>query len=147
MKRIFIVLLIIAGFGLVGGCLTSLNPGPGASIMFSGSFNTSDGEFVMNGRIVETTGENRVYENVRILLYTSETELERRVSVGDLDSHIDVHIEAKDLPKYVILHSPDFWTDDSTGVEYYELGQDGMYISYDVGSKSKLPVELPDSEE
>jgi len=115
--------------------------------MFSGSFNTSDGEFVMNGRIVETTGENRVYENVRILLYTSETELERRVSVGDLDSHIDVHIEAKDLPKYVILHSPDFWTDDSTGVEYYELGQDGMYISYDVGSKSKLPVELPDSEE
>ena len=62
--------------------------------------------------------------------------------------HPRVTMQTDQIPKYVIVNSPEFWKYDKIGVFYWERvdSQDhpnGIYAERSVSSRDEFPVEVP----
>jgi len=92
----------------LSGCLT---PGPGTPIKYGGDFETTDGQFQMNGTIADTTASGP-FEDVRVYFYTENKVLIKSTNVGTLPANVS--LTASQIPYYIIIDSPDFWKKGAT---------------------------------
>jgi len=138
---LLLVLVAVAGCGNTYDETTESEP---SDIVFNGEFNRTE-NFTMDGSLSEGGFGNGTFRNVTIYLYTENETLIKAVSVGRfVGRQKDVSISSTSIPTYVIIDSPDFWTQPRS-VTYYEwLGeQQNLYWERSVGNRTELPVNLP----
>lgn len=125
----------------LAGC-PGAEPGPGTSVTFDGQVNASNGDFTMDGQIVENpgTGGFHEYQDVAVVLYAEDGELITSKQVGTLDVRANVTLTTDQVPHYIIIDSPTFWETRSIQVDYYERGADDRYTVYSATSRDELPV-------
>jgi len=139
-----LLLLVVVTAGCGDTYDETTEPEP-SDIIFIGDFNRT-GNFTMDGHIEENGFGNGTFRNVTIYLYTENGTLLKAVSVGRFAGRTkDVSISSTSIPTYVIIDSPDFWTQ-PRGVEYYEWWEGprrSQYRGHDIANRSELPVDLP----
>lgn len=137
LRVVSIILLTVSS-----GCL--LSSGPGESIGFSGELTASTEEFHMDGDIINgARGDPPVFENVTVYLFAANKTLIHKEPAGKLVRRAAVSIEIERVPKYVIIHSEEFWHVGKISVSYYVLHQDDeiVYSEHVVSEKDELPVK------
>lgn len=144
--------LIVLAVIVLAGCATS---GTFHTIGFSGAIGIQDGTFYMNGSVSVGIGAapEQTYRNVTVALYDDEKEAIETVPVGTMSTDADrapntrpVNLTSERIPTYVVLESPDFWTDGvDLAVEGFVL-EDGEYRRYDVLPDKKFPTSDNSSE-
>lgn len=141
-----LVLICVA----ISGCVISP---PDASITFSGDLETAGNQLQVNGSIYDTKSDN-THHNVKLYSYDDNKELLQVTPVGDLTGRLDVSVTIQPIPKYIIIHTDDFWDDDTddffeprvTRVMYLERMEDGNYSRSGLAtSRDELPV-VPEAE-
>jgi len=140
-----VLLLVLVAVTGCGYTYDETSDVQGSEIVFNGDFNRT-GNFTMNGYVEEAGFGNGTFRNVTIYLYTENETLIKAVSVGRfVGRQKDVSISSTSIPTYVIIDSPDFWTQPRT-VSYYEWYEDqrrSQYRERDVVNRTELPVNLP----
>ena len=142
--RIKTVLFLVAVTIAVSGCPAENS---GSSINFSGDINATESHFSLEGEVVNTGYTDAVYQNVSVYLFMANGTVIESVHLGELDGSADVSMNSDKIPKYVIFHSPDFWTDDDIDVSYYEFvrdsqAPDGIYTERSATNETELPVSV-----
>jgi len=140
-NKLLVVVILSLSFS---GC-TLINPPD--NINFTGDIHTSDGEFRMNGTIVNSSPDDpSKFRNTTIHLYHVNGTLIRSHRVGTLERSAKISITSEQVPEYVVINSPDFWQrsilDPGVSIFYFELTEEGIYSEHGVESKNDLPVEL-----
>lgn len=143
------VSLLLIGLVVSAGCIRT-EPGPNANVYvgFFGDMNAEDSTFTMDGRITLGGGvaDRDVYRAVIVYLFAENGTLLRSHEVGDMRRPLDVNFTANVVPYYVVIDSPDFWTEDDFVVRYYHrIDSDGTrdYGQSRVQSRDELPVTVP----
>lgn len=122
------------------GCIWPESSPP--TIEFEGDFNQTSDEFVMEGRIIDSsiTSDPRTYQDVTIEFYTEDGSLIRREPMGSFESVMNMSVKSERIPKYVILDSPDFYGGE-VEVAYYTIRESG-WSGRVVDTREELPIEL-----
>lgn len=110
------------------------------NIDFRGEMSIVDGEFVMEGEVVNGGVES--FSDVHVSLYSSNGTAFESVAVGDLEAETSVSVRSSTIPEYVIIYSPDFWNTAKVEVDYYVRDETGNYTANTVDQRSELPVEV-----
>lgn len=140
--KILTVCLLIA----TSGCIVPEPFAPSTDVKYSGEMEITDGQFLMDGEVIQRSGENTLTE-VAICGYTEQMDHLFAEQVPPFESRQSVEITGNQTPKYVIIYSEEFWTsgyiskDAVDYVQYYVLGEDGLYGSVWAGSTDELPVD------
>ncbi|QCC52026.1 hypothetical protein [Halapricum salinum] len=123
----------------------------GTSIEFEGSFNVSEGDFTIEGQIVNYAreGEQHSFEDLRVYLYSENETVLNSTRFDRLETRSPrFSLSASKLPEHIIIYSDGFWQIDEFKVEYYSHTEMESSIPYDpdfATSKDELPV-IPDAE-
>ena len=146
------ILLATVVITILAGCSTSPSS---HSVYFSGTIETEEDQFVMDGNISLSIGAtpDATFEEVTVALYDENKEEIRRVGVGELATNRAPHaqrinITTDQIPEYVVIESPDFWTSDTTVYVngYKRPGDGGRYEDYSrANGDEKFPDEETDS--
>jgi len=139
-RSISVVCLIFAL--LLAGC--GAEP---VSIDISGEFNMTERGFRLDGEISEagTTGGKDVYRDVVVCLIDENGQILNRTQPQNMrlsQGEKNVTVSSDRVPKYVIIHSPDFWDVPDVSVTYYTRISDGEgFRSHVVQNAEELPVD------
>ena len=106
----------------------------------------------MDGEIYANGHESEQYENVTVYLYSDSRSLLMKRNVGTLrpGDPIIINITSDRVPKYVIIHSDDFYTANANVlVSYLERGRYNNRTVWNErdGGRDNYPVTLPDETE
>jgi len=117
-------------------------------INYVGEIETTDGQFHMDGELVNSSpGDPPTFRNITLYLYSKSGEMIKSKPVGSLQRRTNVSVRSNSIPEYVIFSSPDFWKSGGiTGgisVSYYEQNDQGNYTEEKAGARDGLPVQLP----
>lgn len=140
--KLLAVCLLIA----TSGCIIPEPIGGPTEIKYSGQTAVDNGEFSMQGEIVQRHGE-KTLTDVAVCGYTDQHKLLFAEQVPPFESRVSVEITAKEPPEYVIIYSDEFWNSDRLGdttidaVQYYEYSGDGVYTRIWAESPSELPID------
>lgn len=143
--KILAVCLLIA----LSGCTLGDQPGRGSYVSFSGDFNSSGDEFVMNGYLYQSGTDTQTLNNVSVCGYTEDGELLFAEPVPPFEVKQDIRISSSEHPHYVVIYSEEFWESDSLwpfsdgkvdAVMYWQ-SQDMGLTPYWAGKKDELPVD------
>lgn len=151
-KRRFALAAAIMLLLISAGCSTS---GNFRTVNFvSDKITVENGSFVMSGNVSLTGREPEVtYTSVEIVLYDRQKNVIKRVPVGTLslsnereESTEPVQFTSDEIPEYVVIASPDFWSTDVRleVVSYEYSNQTGEYQVY---HQTNPNDRFPDNEE
>lgn len=140
-----ILLIFIVGSILLSGCPAENS---GGSINFSGDLNATESSFKLDGEVVNSGYADVVHQEVSVYLVTANGTIIESQKIGQLNRSVAVSMTADQIPKYVIINSPDFWEYENIDVSYYEFVQDsqapeGIYTERSVSDESEFPVTVP----
>lgn len=142
---------ILLAFGMASLCLLSGCSlfGQPEVINYVGEMETADEQFRMDGDLVNSSpGDAPTFRNVTVYLYTENGTMIESKRIGSLQRRTNVSLRSHTVPEYVIFNSPDFWEAGGiTGgisVSYYEKNERGNYTERNAGSRSELPVQIPE---
>jgi len=145
MKRV-IILLCLACVLLSAGCVGE--PGRGVSIAISvGGMNVTEESFRIDGEIAQagSVGDPDVYRDVMVCLIDETGQILNRTQPMDMKSSpgvMNITVSSNEVPKYVIIHSPDFWDDPDIRVAYYTRPSDSKgFAEHFVQNVDGLPVD------
>lgn len=140
-----LLVITVAVFVTMAGC-----PGQtpaGGIITHSGDKIVTDGEFYLDGEVMNTGYASPEYANVTIYLYAEDGTLIKSQSIGTVERSTNVTMQSGRVPKYIIIDSPNFWKYDIQ-VDYWEYNEStGEYLPRSVASRNEFPVEHPQKEE
>lgn len=149
--RVSFALLLLSAVGLSGCLVPDGNP-EYHEIEYTGHVDERDGTFALNGTLYVELGPEPgpVYQDVQIQLYDTQREQVDSIPVGTLSAgetgtgptQHSLTITRDSSPAYVVVESPDFWTDDSAGLRVvsFERTDDG-YRRYYRLNETKFPTE------
>ncbi|WP_436932713.1 hypothetical protein [Halosimplex halobium] len=141
MKRAIGILLVVC-LSFLSGCPSN----NGGQIGFIGSVNTTDSGFTITGKVSNTGYTDARHSDVSIYLMSSNGTVLISKELGTLSerSSLNVSVSTKEIPEYIIINSPSFWTYDQISVSYYEIENGGStYVQEVIGSKDEFPVPVP----
>lgn len=90
-------------------------------IYFTGEMGAENSTFRMVGEVGVQSGAapEGVYRNVEIVLYSDDYQAIRSIGLGDLGTSEatvplsqEVNVTSEQVPQYVLIESPDFWTEE-----------------------------------
>lgn len=155
------IIYLVAALVLLSGCTTAtVTPTPTkldlssyTEIIYEGNI-TANEDFLMEGELIlQTSQSNQAkFNNVSLKLYDENQILITERCLGHLKSQepISISFTTPNQPKYVIITSPDFWSDNMTtrfGVDYFiksDRYQD-EYVYHETGiSPGDFPVNVTD---
>lgn len=139
----FIVILLI----VTAGCVRT-EPGRGGEVGFYGTMNATESGFVMDGQTTLGGGipKQDEFENVTVYLFTENGTLIRSHRAGTLTGLLNVSLTTSRTPHYVVIDSPDFWTEPRFTVEYYERSQRDIprdYGEHNAYARADFPISIP----
>lgn len=125
---------------LTAGCVYS-DPGRGRDLSFSGTMRANGSEFTMKGTFGVSTDTSAIgsYPNVTVYLLSKEKNVIYEKDVGTLDGTLNISIQTSNVPYYVVIDSPSFWTKDGIRVAYYTKMENGRYRTHFASSHEELP--------
>lgn len=109
-----------------------------------------NGTFYFDGTITISSGAvpPQSYQNVMIVLYNDEKRVIKRVAVGTLSSEEAnkssqaVQFRSKERPRYLVIQSPNFWTDgEKLEVQSYEYvpSTSNYQLYHQTGPNDRFP--------
>lgn len=140
--KLLAVCLLIA----TSGCVIPEPIGVPTEVRYSGQTAIDNGQFSMQGDIVQRRGEETL-DHVAVCGYTERQDLLFAEQIPPFESRESVEIANEKPPTYVIIYSTEFWDSDRFGsdaidaVEYLQLGDDGLYGRLWAESPSELPID------
>ena len=143
-------LLAITVLLALSGCAE----GGGGEIAITGSqINATDSRFALNSTVGYASLIRPTYHNLTVYLFTANGTVIAAEHIGTLKEgqHPRVTMQTDQIPKYVIVNSPEFWEYDEIGVWYWKNidSPDHPNVIYGervVSSREEFPVEvLPNS--
>ncbi|WP_436932719.1 hypothetical protein [Halosimplex halobium] len=144
--KYLISVAVVASLVLIAGCLTN---GSGGGVGITGNITATGEGFYLNGTVEHTGMTDPTFEDVSVYLYTANGSVIRSEYLGTMDeTGLEVRLRASQIPKYVIVDSPDIWADSGIGAYYYEYVEDsqapnGIYAERGAGSREEFPVTVP----
>jgi hypothetical protein len=123
----------------LAGCPSDGGPDP--LLEYTGTLNESGDGFVMQGDLYLRHTDDRTYRNISVTLYDADCGRISTTRLGTLDGRLDVAVTSKMVPEYVVIGSPEFWTEGPLQVTYYEErnGNGTDYIGRPTGSRAEFP--------
>ncbi|MFB9811904.1 hypothetical protein [Haloarcula sebkhae] len=97
-------------------------------------------EFIMEGDLDNEGIANMTFNNLNVYLYYANGTRIKKHHMGDLSTTVPVTIRSTQIPDYVIIDSPDFWSTSKVEVAYYEKRKSGNYTESIVTERDDLPV-------
>lgn len=150
MNRRVLLLMVVVVVLATSGCMR-VEPGPNAPtiINFYGEMNATDSGFTMDGQILMggALPDQEVFEDVTVYLFTENGTLIKSHVAGDLSKPVNVTITAEKTPYYVIVDSPDFWSESHIKVEYYRRLDSNVNRDFgevEIRSRDEYPVQIGD---
>lgn len=142
MNRVFL-LLMIAMLVALSGCEQGT-----AAVDINGQINATNDGFVLNAEVENTGYSSPTFTNVTVYLYRANGTVIDSKHAGTMEPSTEISLQTKEIPRYVIADSPEFWEYGDIGVSYYEYVEhaqapDGIYSEEVVGSRDEFPVEVP----
>ena len=146
MKHILILIAVVLSIALAG---CPGGPPAGGIVGFHGELTVSDGEFHMEGEVMNTgqVSPPPEFNNVTVYLYAEDGTLIKSESIDSFEASTTITMHSQQVPKYVIIDSPDFWQYDIQ-VDYWKLvtESNGTYRQEVVTERNEFPVELSEQE-
>lgn len=150
MNRWTIVGLLI----LVATAGCAVHSAPHNILSFSGNVTTTNDTFHLEGDLylgVQAGGHHN-YSNVSIVLYDGDKRPIETVRVGRMSTNPEwgptryrVNITTDTVPAYVVVESPDFWTDNEIAVDSLVVQDGSLYFYGRSGADAtKYPCEVLD---
>lgn len=137
--RIFVTFLLLVS---ISGCF--LDPSGAPHMSYVGELEvTEDGGFVMDGEVGFTTSAPGSFDDVRLCFYDDSGVVFHEVELGSMPPERNISVALDRAPKYIVLHSPDFYSEDVTYF-YYERERWNSSVGYSersIGHPSELPVD------
>jgi len=148
MNEKHLLVVVIAGLIALSGC----PQGSGGNIGFIGNneINATNNGFFLNHTVGHLGLTEQTFSNVTVYLYKANGAVIEHEHLGTLseDNELRATMQTDQIPKYIIINSPEFWGYDEIGVRYYENidyqeSPNGVYSERTITSKDEFPVDVP----
>ncbi|WP_436932371.1 hypothetical protein [Halosimplex halobium] len=135
-------LAFVVCLAILSGCPSS----DGGQIVFVGESNSTESGFELTGAVTNSEVAEPTHRNVTLYLLTANgsTIASEHLRTLREDTRLNVTIRTDEVPTYVIINSPNFWTHERISVSYYEVEDGGSVLNQEmIGSKDEFPVTVP----